>query len=182
MDAFELTLSTAVTTQPRTNEFDWHSLLRQFTVAEDEGIRIVDLQTAEQGNEGGTLGRSTGVGITAFLVQPSFIADADGMGIIMAGMHANLIFRAGLIDLTIALNIVMVTDAFAVETGIVIVTEHIDGVALVATGRRAVNDNEIYSAHDCTAIVLATEVMTVARNLSTFATVRQLTFIIIHTE
>lgn len=106
----------------------------QLTVAHNLSIGVIDHQTAKQGNEGGTLCRSAGIGIMSFLVQASFIADADGMGIVMTGMHANLILGAGLIEMTVALYVVVVTDAFAVETGIVIVTEHIDGVALVATG------------------------------------------------
>ena len=86
----------------------------QLTVAHNLSIGVIDHQTAKQGNEGGTLCRSA--------------------GIVMTGMHANLILGAGLIEMTVALYVVVVTDAFAVETGIVIVTEHIDGVALVATG------------------------------------------------
>ena len=120
----------------------------EFAVAHNAGIRVVDHQTAEQGNEGGTLGWSSGVGITTFFVQASFIADADGMGIVMTGMHADLILIAGLVELTIALNVVVVTDAFAVETGVVTGTEIIDREALVAAGRRTMDDDEIYSAHD----------------------------------
>ena len=154
----------------------------EFAVAHDAGIRVDDHQTAEQGNEGRTLGWSTGVGITAFLVQTSFIADANGVGIVMSGMHADLFLVAGLVELTVALNVVVVTDTLAVETGVMTGTEVVDREALVAAGRRTVDDDEIYIAHDCTAIVLATEVMTVARNFSTFATVRQLTLIILNTD
>ena len=113
----------------------------EFTVAHDTGIRVVDHQTAEQGNECGTLGWSAGVGITAFLIQSAFITDADGVAIVMSGMHADLFFVASLVELTITLNVIMVAYALAVKTGIMTGTEIIDREALVATGRRAVNDD-----------------------------------------
>ena len=84
----------------------------------------------------------------SFLVQTAFIADADGVGVVVKGVHANLFFGTSLIDLTIALDVVVITDAFAVETGIMAVAEHIDGEALVAARGTAVNDNQVYCTHD----------------------------------
>ena len=113
----------------------------EFTVAHDLGIGIVDLQGAEQGNEGCTLGRCPGVGFVAFLIETTLVADTNGVGIVMTGMHADLVFITGLEYLSIFLDVVVVADAFAVETGIVTGLEHFDSETLVAAGRRTMNDD-----------------------------------------
>ena len=68
----------------------------KFAVAHDLGIGVVGFQGAEQGNESSSLGRSPGIGFVAFFVKTSFVADANGVGIVMAGMHADLILITGL--------------------------------------------------------------------------------------
>ena len=103
----------------------------EFTVAHDLGIGVVDLQGAEQGDEGGSLGRRPGVGGAAFLIEASLVTDADGVGIVMAGMHADLVLITGLEDLTILFDVIVVADAFAVETGVVAGFEHFDSETLV---------------------------------------------------
>ena len=118
----------------------------EFAVAHDLGIGVVDLQGAEQGDEGSALGWRAGVGGAAFLVEASFIADADGVGVVVAGVHADLVFVAGLEDLTVFFDEVVVADAFAVEAGVVAGFEHFNGETLVAAVCRTVNDNEVYFA------------------------------------
>ena len=113
----------------------------EFTMAHDLGIGVIHLQGSKQGDESSTLGRCPGVGSTAFLTQTSFIADADGMGIVMASMHADLSFITGLIELAILLNVVVITDALTVETGIVAGTQHVDREALVAAGCTTMDNN-----------------------------------------
>ena len=49
----------------------------EFTVAHDLGIGVVDLQGAEQSDESSSLGRGQGIGLMAFLIQASLVADAD---------------------------------------------------------------------------------------------------------
>lgn len=115
----------------------------EFTMAHDLGIGVIHLQGSKQGDKGSTLGRCAGVGSTAFLIQTSFIADTDGMGIVMAGMHADLFFITGLIELAILLNVVVIADALPVEPGIVAGTQHVDREALVAAGGTAMHDNQI---------------------------------------
>ena len=113
----------------------------EFTVAHDFSIGIVDLQGAEQGNKGCTLGRCPGVGFVAFLIETTLVADTNGVGIVMTGMHADLVFITGLEYLSIFLDVVVVADAFAVETGVVTGFEHFDSETLVAAGRRTMNDD-----------------------------------------
>ena len=123
----------------------------EFAVAHDLGIGVVDLQGAEQGDEGSALGWRAGVGGAAFLVEASFVADADGVGIVVAGVHADLVFVAGLEYLTVFFDEVVVADAFAVEAGVVAGFEHFDSETLVAAGCRTVNDNKIdFAGHKYT--------------------------------
>ena len=70
------------------------------------------------------------------------------MGIVMAGVHSHLFLIAGFIELSIALNIVVIAYAFAVEAGVMTGTEHVDSEALVASARRAMNhDKRYFSGH-----------------------------------
>ena len=111
----------------------------EFTVAHDLGIGIVGFQSAEQGNEGCALGRSPGVGFMTLLVESSFVADTDAVGIVMTGMHADLTLITGLEYLSILLNVIVITNAFAMETGVVTGFEHFNSETLVAAGRRTMN-------------------------------------------
>jgi hypothetical protein len=105
-------------------------------------IWVIDLQGSEEGNHSGTLRGCTSIGIIAFFVQATLITDANGVGIVVEGMHTDFFLWAGLIDLTIALNVIVVADAFAVESGIVTATEHLNGKPLVAARSRTVNDDK----------------------------------------
>ena len=113
----------------------------EFTVAHDLGIGIVDLQGAEQGDEGCSLGRSPGIGFMTFLIEASFVADADGVGIVMTGMHTDLVFITGLEYFAILLDVIMVANAFAMETGVMTGLEHFNCETLVAAGRRTMKDD-----------------------------------------
>ena len=76
-------------------------------MAHDLGIGVIRLQGSKQGDEGCSLGRGPGIGSAAFLIQASFIADTDGMGIVMAGMHTDLFFITGLIELAVLMHNVL---------------------------------------------------------------------------
>ena len=104
----------------------------EFAVAHDLGIGVVGFQGAEQGDKGCSLGRSPGVGFMAFLVETSLVADADAVGIVMTGMHADLTLITCLEYLSILLNVIVITNAFAMETGVVTGLEHFNGETLVA--------------------------------------------------
>ena len=68
------------------------------------------------------------------------------MGVVVAGVHADLVFVAGLEYLTVFFDEVVVADAFAVEAGVVAGFEHFDSETLVAAGCRTMKDNEVYFA------------------------------------
>lgn len=98
------------------------------------------------------------------------------MGIVVAGMHANFVFVAGGVELSVAFNVIVIANALVVESGVVAALEVLDGKSSVAASGTAMDDNKVYCAHDCTAIDPRTEVITVAMNFRTFATLVQLTF------
>ena len=114
----------------------------EFTVAHDLGIGIVFLECAEEGNQCCTLFRGAGIFIHTIFVQAAFITDANRMGVVMAGVHADLLFITRLINLAVLLNVIVVGDSFPVEAGIVTLLEHSDGEALVAAGGRTMDDDQ----------------------------------------
>jgi len=81
----------------------------ELTVTEDAGIGVVDLERLKQVPEGGLLLGSAGVGRMACGGEASLIADADGVLVVMAGMGASQVLMTGLIDLTIASDVVVIT-------------------------------------------------------------------------
>ena len=114
----------------------------EFTVAHDFSIGVVFLEGAEEGNQRRTLFWGAGIFIHTIFVQAAFITDANRMGVVMAGVHADLLFITRLIDLTVLLNVVVVGDPFPVEAGIVTLLKHSDGEALVAAGGRTMDDDQ----------------------------------------
>ena len=118
----------------------------EFTVAEDLGIGVVDLQGAEQGDEGMTLGRGSGVGSMAFYIQASLVADTDGVLVVMTGMGTDLFLRPALMELAVTGDVVVVADAFP-ATGLMHLVEHLDGDVLVGTAGGTVDDNHVDLTH-----------------------------------
>ena len=114
----------------------------EFTVSHDLGIGIVFLEGTEEGNQCCTLFRGAGIFIHAILIQAALITDANRMGVVMAGMHTDLLFITRLIDLAVLLDIIVVGDPFPVEAGIVTLLKHSDGEALVAAGGRTMDDDQ----------------------------------------
>ena len=72
------------------------------------------------------------------------------MGVVATGMHADFCFTAGLVELAITGDVVVVTDALAVKLGIMTRSEVFDGETLIATCCGAMNDDEVDFTHDCT--------------------------------
>ena len=118
----------------------------EFTMSDDLGIGVIDLQTSEQGDEGSTLGRSTGVFCTATVIETTLVADANGVGIVMPGVSADHLFRPTEVQLSVAGDIIVVATAFP-AFGAVYVVEQLKRQMLVRAARRAVNYNQIYSSH-----------------------------------
>ena len=114
----------------------------EFTVTYDLGIGVIFFESAEEGDQRCALFRGAGIFIIAIFVQASFVADANRMGVVMAGVHADLLFITRLINLAVFLNVIVVGNPFPVETGIVTLLEHSDGEALVSAGGRTMDDDQ----------------------------------------
>ena len=93
-------------------------------MTEDAGFGVVDLERLQQVPEGGLLCRRAGVGRMTLGGQTALVADADGVLVVMTGMGAGQILMTGLIDLTIACDVVVITGE--PETGIMAGNEILD--------------------------------------------------------
>ena len=112
----------------------------EFTVAHDLCIRIVLFQRDEQRVEGELLSRGAGVGGTAMGIKTTLVADADGVGIIVAGVGADHLLRTTEVQLSVAGDVVMVAAALP-AFGFVHLVEPFQRNMLVRPRGRAVNHN-----------------------------------------
>ena len=119
----------------------------QFAMSHDLGIGVIDLQGSEQGDEGCTLGRGTGVFSTTFLVETTLVTDADRMGIVVSGMGSNHLFGTAEVELTITRNIIVVATTVP-AFGTVHLVELLERNVLIRARCRTVNYNQIYSSHN----------------------------------
>ena len=112
---------------------------REVAVAEDDGLGVVDAEGLEQGVQSGFLRCGAGVLGTALGVETSFVADADTVLVVVAGVGAGEVLVAGLIYLAVALYVVVV--AGEAEAAVVAGDERGDGERPVLAGRRTVNND-----------------------------------------
>ena len=120
----------------------------ELIMADNLGIGIVLFQRDKQRVESELLGWGAGVGGTALLIETAFVADADGVGIIMPGVGADHLFGAAEVELAVAGDVVVVAAALP-AAGLVHLVKPFHGDVLVRSRCRAVNDNQIYSSHGC---------------------------------
>ena len=113
--------------------------VREVAVTEDDGLGVVDAERLEQGVQSGFLRCGAGVLGTALGVETSFVADADGVLVVVAGMGAGEVLVAGLIYLAVALYVVVV--AGEAEAAVVAGDERGHGERPVLAGRRTVNND-----------------------------------------
>ena len=83
----------------------------EVAVAEDAGIGIIDLQRAEQGDEGCTLGWRTGVVGFAVLIEASLVADAERVQVVSYGVGADHLLGPSEVQLSVAGDVVVVAAA-----------------------------------------------------------------------
>ena len=137
----------------------------QFAVSYDLGIRVIHLQRLEQVPERRLLGLGAGVSRFPLLIQPTLIAYADGVLVVVAGMGPDQVLMPGLIQLPVTRDIIVVP--CEPEPGIVAGNEVLDGEPTVAAYRAAVDDDEI-DFNDCTKKVVMTNVMSDTTNFRIF--------------
>ena len=112
----------------------------QFTVADDLGIGIVLLQRTEQRVEGELLSRCTGVSGAALLIEATLVADADGVGVVVAGVCADHLLGTAEVQLSVAGDVVVVAAALP-AFGFVHLVEPFQRNMLVRPRGRAVNND-----------------------------------------
>ena len=134
----------------------------EVAVAEDAGIGMGFLQTAEQAQQGAFLAGRAGVGGIAMLVEAPFVADAERVLVVAYGVGAHQLFVARLVGPAVAGDVVVV--ARESESFRVTADEGCHGKVLVAARGRTVNHNQINVPHDCTKNELMIAVSTVMMN------------------
>ena len=105
----------------------------EVTVTEDDGFGVINAERLQQGVQGGFLRRSAGVLGTALGVETAFVADADAVLVVVAGMGAGEVLVARLVQLTVAFNVVVV--AGEAEAAVVAGDERGHGERPVLAGR-----------------------------------------------
>ena len=119
----------------------------EFAMANDQGIGVVYFKRTEQREESLLLGRGSGVFGNAFGIESALVTDADGVGVIMAGVGSYHLLRATEVELTVAGNVVVVAAAFP-AAGLVHLVELFQRQVLVWAARSTVNHNKVYSSHN----------------------------------
>lgn len=117
----------------------------EVVVTEDGGGGVVGLERFQEGPEDGLLLRGASVGFYAFGVDASFVADADGVLVVVTGMGTDEVLMAGLVDFAVAGDVVVI--AGEAEAFLVVSDEFFHGVGTVFTRGAAVDDDEFYLAH-----------------------------------
>lgn len=105
------------------------------------------LEFDEEGTEGALL--SFGTGVLGFLVvcgHASDVADAYGVLVVVLTVSTDLFLWASFVDAAIAVDDVVIADAFP-ASGFVPAVNVLDGVVLVFGRGGAVDDDESYLAH-----------------------------------
>ena len=117
----------------------------EVAVADELGVGVVELQTAQEGEQRSLLGFGTGVVVTALAGDSAFVADADGVLVVMTGVGSDKVLVAGLVELAVAGDVVVV--ACEPEACLMAGDELGDGEGTVFARRTAVNDDKVDGSH-----------------------------------
>ena len=118
----------------------------EVAVADYLGIGIVAPQVLQEEPKSRFLLRGASVGITAFFVEASFVADADGVLVVVADMGAGIFLGATFSDLTIAVDIPVVADLLP-ASGLVPAVNVVDRDVLRRACARTMEDDVQDFAH-----------------------------------
>jgi hypothetical protein len=111
--------------------------VREFTMAHDTGIRILCRQFLEQGKHGSLLGVSTSVVRTTFLIETTFITDAERALVVVDGMSTTDILWENRDNGAIATDVVMIGGL--AEAGHASCDQAFDAERAIAAGRRTMD-------------------------------------------
>ena len=109
-------------------------------MAYDAGIGIFCRQFLEQGEHGSLLGFSPGVVGTAFLIETTFVANAERAMVVVAGMSSTDILRENGDNGAVATDVVVIGGL--AEASIACGYQGFDAEGAIAAGRATVNDQQ----------------------------------------
>lgn len=116
-------------------------------VSHDEGSRVGLLEFDEESSEGGALLGSSGIfGFFVVGGHASDVTDTDGVSIVVHAVGTDLFFWASFVDAAIAIDDVVITDAFP-TSGFVPAIDVLDGIVLAFGSGGAVDDDKGYCSH-----------------------------------
>ena len=115
-------------------------------MAYDAGPGVLRLESLQQSQQGALLARRAGVLRLSVAVQSAFVADAQRVLVVAAGVGTDELFVACLGDGAVARDVVVV--ASEAEAVAMVADELRQRVAAVLARGRAMNDDEIYVSHN----------------------------------
>ena len=115
-------------------------------MAENLGIGVSGLERLQHFQKCGFLFGRAGVCLATVGQQPSLVADANRMLVVVPGMRTDDVLVQGLIHLPVPGDVVVISAPS--ETLVMVGDEPSHGVWPVLPRRRAVNNNEINSSHN----------------------------------
>ena len=83
-------------------------------MTEDEGVGELLLQADQEVEQGVSLCLGSGISWLSVLIQSSFVADADGVGVVVVAVGTGFFQRSAFVQASVALNVVMVANVFEV--------------------------------------------------------------------
>ena len=114
---------------------------RKVAMAENLSVGIVRAERLQKFFQSDHLRLGSGVFRTAVLVQTSFVADADAVGVVALGVSTHLVLGTTGIERSVLGDVVVVTDG-AETTGLVAGLQLFDGEILVDSRRTAMHDDQ----------------------------------------
>ena len=120
----------------------------ELAVTDDQGLGIAPVKIFQQSHECRLLCLGTRVGRMTADVEPALVADADGVGVVVAAVGANHPFRTARLDLSVTTDNVVVADA-EVEPSLAVPGVDLGGrTRLVGPHCRTVKDYKCNASHN----------------------------------
>ena len=116
-------------------------------VTHDEGLRKEAAQLAEQGQQGGALGQGARVFGVTLGIQSAFVADADGVSVVVEAVSAGLFQRSPVVDFSVAGDVEVVADVTESAVADVVLPAGFRRKGFPFGGGAAMNDEETDGSH-----------------------------------
>ena len=118
----------------------------QIAVADDLSLGVGQLQTLQEVVEGGLLRRCTGILVATLRVETTFVTDANGVLVVVAGMGSSHFLRTTEMDFSIAGYIVVVA-ATGIAFGSMTAVEVFEAEGLITARCAAVQHDQLHFEH-----------------------------------